>query len=185
LENEGIQYFSADLRSGEEIDFQVDFGQSLETVSEAIKHKRFKTALALNLLEHTFNPIHVLDNIIGLLEPGGTCVITTPVVWPLHDYPVDCWRINPNFYEQYCEQRSLRLIPELFEYLKYGPVRNNSEAYSLPPPACGWKRLYSRAIHKLFNTSGRGMLFPSHVSLGVVIRRMEGSRELRISRRKE
>lgn len=169
LEGQGIKYFGADLKAGPDVDFQVDIEQPLEIVRDVFKGKTFKTALALNLLEHTFEPIKILDNIFGLLEPEGICVITTPVVWPLHDYPVDCWRINPNFYEQYCERRSLRLFYDTFEYLKYGPVRNGDDRYTLPAPARGWKNLYSRGVHKLFNTCGRGMIFPSHISLGVAI----------------
>jgi len=169
LEAQGIKYFGADLSAGTAVDFQVDIGQPLENVREVFKGQTFKTALVLNLLEHTFEPIRVLDNIFALLDPEGNCVITTPVVWPLHDYPYDCWRINPNFYEQYCESRSFRLFDDLFEYLKYGPVKNGAGGYVLPSPARGWRLTYSRAIHKLFNTSGRGMFFPSHVSLGVVI----------------
>jgi SAM-dependent methyltransferase len=171
LEAQGIKYFGADLSAGTAVDFQVDIGQPFEVVREVFKGQTFKTALVLNLLEHTFEPIKVLDNIFALLDPEGSCVITTPVVWPLHDYPVDCWRINPNFYEQYCKSRSLRLFYDMFEYLKYGPVRNGDDSYTLPAPARGWRHFYSRAVHKLFNTSGRGMTFPSHISLGVVIRK--------------
>ena len=169
IQAHGIEYFGADLRSGPDVDFQVDIGQPLEIIRDVFNGNIFSTALVLNLLEHTFEPIKVLDNIFGLLGSEGTCVITTPVVWPLHDYPVDCWRINPNFYEQYCESRSLRLFYDSFEYLKFGKVRNGDESYTLPTPAHGWRQFYSRSIHKLFNTTGRGMMFPSHVSLGVVI----------------
>jgi len=169
LEQHGIEYLGADLSAGPGVDFQLDIAQPFEHVREVFSGRTFETILALNLLEHTFEPIKVLDNIMGLLRPGGNCVVTTPVVWPLHDYPYDCWRINPNFYEQYCESRSFRLFDDLFEYLKYGPVKNGAGGYVLPSPARGWRLTYSRAIHKLFNTSGRGMFFPSHVSLGVVI----------------
>lgn len=171
LRQRGIEYFGADLRPGPNVDFSVNFGESFESINQVLQGRSFKTVLALNLLEHTFNPIDILDNIFRFLDVEGNCVITTPVVWPLHDYPVDCWRINPNFYEQYCQARSLDLVYDLFEYLAHGPVRNGSHAYCLPAPAEGWKHVYSRVVHKLFNTSGRGMFFPSHVSVGVVIRK--------------
>src|SRR5258705_12307798 len=169
IQAHGIEYFGADLTSGPDVDFQVDIGQPLEIIRDVFNGTIFKTALVLNLLEHTFEPVKVLDNIFALLDPEGSCVITTPVVWPLHEYPVDCWRINPNFYEQYCKSRSRRLYYDMFEYLKYGPVKNGAGGYVLPSPARGWRLTYSRAIHKLFNTSGRGMFFPSHISLGVVL----------------
>jgi SAM-dependent methyltransferase len=169
LSSQGIEYFGADLGAEPGVHFQVDLGRSFAEVDEVFRGQTFKTVMLLNVLEHTFEPIRVLDNVFALLDPDGVCVITTPVVWPLHDYPVDCWRINPNFYERYCESRSLHLFDDMFQYLKYGPVRNGFEAYSLPAPARGWRHFYSRGVHKVFNTTGRGMVFPSHISLGVVI----------------
>ncbi len=178
IQDAGIEYVGSDLVANEFVDVCVDFEESSEKVEAALGHAKYGSVLALNVLEHTFDPIRVLDNIINVLRPSGTCVIVTPTVWPLHDYPFDCWRINPNFYEQYCKRRSLILLDELFEYVGLHNVKDtvdDSGTYVLPAPSRSkFKMLRSRVIHKLFNTVGRGMMFPSCVATGVVIKKTKG-----------
>lgn len=170
-----IEYFGTDITGGEAIDYIVDFEDSTGAVREKFTGKDFGCILVLNVLEHTFNPIQVLDNVFSILRPKGTCIIITPTVWPLHDFPRDCWRINPNFYEEYCQRRSLNLLTDYFEYIGFHRVQERTDSagsYVLPSPArTGFKRLKSKVIHKLFNTCGRAMFFPSHVATGVVIER--------------
>jgi hypothetical protein len=141
-----------------QVDYIADFD------SEVHFDTQFGSVLACNILEHVFDPIRLLDQVLPLVRDRGTCVLTTPVVWPLHYYPLDCWRINPGFYTEYCKRRGLEL--SMMEYLGYGPVVGPEP--SLPSP----NNLWSRGIHKLFNTSGRGMVFPSHVSIGVVLKKV-------------
>lgn len=176
--NHGIQYFGTDMKKGERVDFVANFEDPPNKLSTVFKNiGGFSTILALNVLEHTFNPIRVLDNIVNLLVPNGICILVTPVVWSLHDFPYDCWRINPNFYEEYCRRNKLQLIDDYFEYVGFCKVRESKDFdsnYQYPKP---WhsqsklKVLFSRTVHKLFNTHGRGMFMPSHFSVGVVIRK--------------
>lgn len=174
VQDAGIEYVGTDLVANEFVDVCVNFEDPIEQIEAALGHARYGSVLALNVLEHTFDPIRVLDNIINVLRPSGTCVIVTPTVWPLHEYPFDCWRINPNFYEQYCQRRSLVLLDEYFEYVGMQKVKDTADingSYVLPAPTRSkFKMLRSRVIHKLFNTVGRGMMFPSCVATGVVIR---------------
>lgn len=169
----GIEYFGTDITGGAAVDYVVDFEESAETIREKLKGKQFGSVLVLNVLEHTFNPIKVLDNIFSIVRPKGTCIVITPTVWPLHDFPRDCWRINPNFYEEYCRRRSLNLLTDYFEYIGFYRVQERTDSagsYVLPAPArTDFKSLKSRVVHKLFNTCGRAMFFPSHVATGVVI----------------
>ncbi len=134
----------------------------------------FGSVLILNVLEHTFDPIRVLDNAATLLRPGGTLVSLTPSVWPLHNYPMDAWRILPNFYEEYAKRRGHELLESWFEYVGFGLVanfRNPDGSYCYPPPSrAGFRRWFSRAVHKVFNTYGRSMLQPSHVAVAAVFR---------------
>lgn len=168
-----IEYFGTDITAGEDVDYIVDFEDSAEAISDAFAGKRFGSVFVLNVLEHTFDPIQVLDNVFSILQAGGTCIIITPTVWPLHDFPRDCWRINPNFYEEYCKRRSLDLLTEYFEYIGFHGVQertDDSGSYVLPSPArSSFRRLKSKVVHKLFDTCGRAMFFPSHVATGVVI----------------
>lgn len=95
-------------------------------------------------------------------------------MWPLHNYPVDAWRILPNFYEEYAKRRGVDLIEEYFVYVGLGPVANFKNAdgsYGYPPPCRpGFRSALSRAVHKMFNTFGRGMFQPSHIAVAAVFR---------------
>jgi SAM-dependent methyltransferase len=173
-----IQYFGTDMVSGIGVDFIANFEDSPEKVRSVFTSiGKFSTILVLNVLEHTFNPIQVLDNVIELLETGGICVAVTPVLWPLHNYPDDCWRINPNFYEEYCRRKNLNLLTNYFEYIRFAKVKDLTDSennYQYPQPwhfKTRYSTLVSKFIHKLFNTHGRSMFFPSHVTVGCVIQK--------------
>lgn len=173
LEQAGIIHLGSDLKSHAGVDCVVNFEGSIEEVEKSVGYTRFGSVLVFNVLEHTFDPIRVLDNVFHILRLGGTCIVITPTVWPIHNYPIDCWRINPNFYEEYCKRRSCKLSEELFEYVGFHEIRRNMNAdgtYVLPLPSqTKSNTVKSRIVHKLFNTFGRGMLFPSHVASGVVM----------------
>jgi len=167
----GLRHFGTDMKAGEGVDFVADFERAGDmSVFDGVAP--FGSILILNVLEHTFDPIKILDNAISLLKPGGKCVVLTPSVWPLHNFPMDTWRILPNLYEEYARRRKLVLEPRFFDYVGRGPVQSFRDAngnYRFPAP-CGNKTrmLWSRIIHKMFNTCGRNMVLPSYVGLGAI-----------------
>jgi SAM-dependent methyltransferase len=168
----GLAYVGTDLREGNGVDVAANFEHSEDMA--AFGHiAPLGTILILNVLEHTFDPISVLDNARSLLRPGGALVVLTPAVWPLHNFPMDTWRILPNFYEEYARRRKMRLVDEHFEYIGYGRVarfRDEKNLYALPPPSQkSWRLLYGRVVHKALNTFGRSMFHPSHVAVGAVL----------------
>jgi SAM-dependent methyltransferase len=169
IEAAGLRYYGTDMSHGEGVDYQADFERPEEmAVFQPIVP--VGSVLILNVLEHTFDPIRVLDNAATLVRTGGSLVVSTPAVWPLHNYPMDAWRILPNFYEEYAKRRGWRLLERYFDYVGFGPVkdfRNPDATYSFPPPGKpGLRYGLSRAIHKTFNTFGRSMFQPSHIAVG-------------------
>ncbi|MEH2014678.1 MAG: methyltransferase domain-containing protein [Nostoc sp.] len=174
LQNAGLKYIGTDMYPGEGVDIVANFEDSEFEINKVFVNK-FSSILVLNVLEHTFDPIKVLDNVFSILEPNGTCVIITPTVWPIHDYPIDCWRINPTFYEEYSKRRSVYLLEEYFEYVGFYNVQTNinriAHTYVLPKPKKNkFELMYSKTIHKLFNTYGRSMSCASHIAVGAVIK---------------
>jgi hypothetical protein len=173
----GLQYLGTDLTTQHGADFAADFetGEGVPEIERA-HGSPFGTTLVLNVLEHTFNPIAVLDNAVSVTRPGGTVVMIAPAVWPLHGYPIDCCRLLPDWYRRFAATRSMSLDESVFEWVGLGRItefrdRNGNE--SMPPPASGnhgW-RLWSRVIHRGFRTFGRGMGFPSHLAIGAVMTR--------------
>ena len=130
--------------------------------------------LCLNVLEHTFNPITILDNLCGLLKPGGYLLISTPLMWPLHSYPYDFWRPLPNFYEQYATRNNLELPKDRFKYLGFGLVEEyatHSGTTGFPSPVNNKLRFnWGKLIHRLFNTFGRQYLYPNHLALALTLK---------------
>jgi SAM-dependent methyltransferase len=168
----GLQYFGTDLEKTPPVDFVADFERTEEmNVSSPVIP--LGSVLILNVHEHTFDPLRILDNAVSLLKPGGKCAVLTPSIWPIHNFPMDTWRILPNLYEEYAKRRGLTLDESFFEYIGYGAVetfRGTDENYSYPPPCQNKARFYwSRAIHKLFNTFGKSAFHPSHVAVGALL----------------
>ena len=168
---EGLQYYATDISLSQGIDYVADF-ESDDILTYFSGKVKFKSILVLNVLEHTFNPVRVLDNARKLLDKYGSLVVITPCIWPLHNYPIDCYRLLPNFYERYAEGREMTIDPTCFEFLGHGLIASNKGTngdYQFPLPGHGFFYWYSRGVHRILNTFGRGMTFPSHVAIGAVI----------------
>ena len=170
----GIQYYGADKVSGPAVDFVFNLDEAEESIVSTLSSVgKFGSVILANVLEHTFDPIRALDTACGILRPGGTCIIITPAVWPLHDFPIDCWRPMPSFYTEYATRRNLDILLDTFRYVGYGQVSGSVDRggeWVFPRPGKSavhyW---YSRILHRLFNTHGRGMRFPAHLAVGVVL----------------
>ena len=167
----GIDYFGTDMAAGPGVDYVANF----ETMTRDSFDRQFQCVLALNVLEHTFEPLKVADNALALVRPGGCLVLLTPAIWPLHEYPVDCYRLLPQWYEVYAKTRGLQVVREHFRFLPGGTIdafRSGKGEYAFPPPSGSAGKLWrSRLVHRLFRTTGRGMATPIHVAIGAVLRR--------------
>lgn len=168
----GMDYVGTDIMEGPNVDVAADFGGSSVSIQSLFApYAPFGTVIIANVLEHTFNPIQVLDNAVSVLKSKGLCITVTPSVWPLHGFPQDYWRINPDFYRRYAGERGIQLLEQYFEYVGIGPIPATDNV-SLPRPAGRPFRFWkSKIVHRAFNTFGRGMMFPSHVAIGAVFRK--------------
>lgn len=170
----GLEYVASDMHAAPGVDIVLNFED--ESGTEAIAaQRRFGAVLILNVLEHTFEPTRILDNALKLLEPGGSLVVITPIAWALHDYPKDFVRLMPHWYERYAESRKLDLLRNWFEYVGRGPVSDfthpDGQLFLPPPKGSDAKRLYSSAVHKLFNTTGRNFSASINEAVGAVFRK--------------
>lgn len=178
VQEAGLQYYGTDLSESPSVDFVADFEKpgDMKVFSQA---DSFGSVLILNVLEHTFDPITILNNATVLVKPGGNLIIITPTIWYLHNYPMDTYRLLPNFYEEYSRRNGLILEETCFEWVGIGKVRNyrDPEGRYVYPRATrsNLRDVYSRIVHKVFNTTGRGMWWPSLLAIGVVLTKPDSS----------
>ncbi len=168
-------YHATDIAPSHGVDFVADFSDA-RGVSAAFGRRQFGCVLVLNVLEHTFDPIIILDNALALTKEGGHVVVITPATWSLHKYPIDCCRLLPDWYIQYSLTRDCTLIRKFFWFIGVGEVDRyvddvGNHAFPVPYHSAPVRRWFSRLIHKLFNTFGRGMAFPSHIAIGAVLQK--------------
>ncbi len=63
LQEAGLEYFGTDRVSGPAVDYVIDFEKSYHEIRQKLPRAgEFGTILVLNVLEHTFEPLKVLDN---------------------------------------------------------------------------------------------------------------------------
>lgn len=73
----------------------------------------FDTVLCTQVLEHVANPAQVLTEAARVLKPGGTLILTAPMVWPLHEEPFDFFRYTQYGLRQLLTGAGLEVVEEL------------------------------------------------------------------------
>jgi len=58
------------------------------------KSDYFDTVLAIEVLEHIQNPQKAIDEMMRILKPGGTCIISTRFIHAYHPGPKDYYRFT-------------------------------------------------------------------------------------------
>lgn len=54
----------------------------------------FDSILCNQVLEHVFNPDEFVEQLVGVLKPGGRLLLTVPFVWDEHEQPFDYARYS-------------------------------------------------------------------------------------------
>lgn len=68
------------------------------------------TAMATEVLEHSFYPAQTLKEIYRVLKPGGLFFFTVPFLWPLHETPYDAYRYTPFSLKMHLEEAGFNQI---------------------------------------------------------------------------
>jgi len=106
----GVGYLGADIQAGPNVDVVLDIAGAFADVDRALSGNRFDLVMSLNTLEHIFEPIKALDNMLGLARPGGYLLVAAPMVWEPHEWPRDFCRLLPDFFKKYAEARGLTVV---------------------------------------------------------------------------
>ncbi len=84
------QYTGCDLRPGPGVDRLEDLHRL--KLPDGIA----STVLCLDTLEHVRNPVQAVSELLRVLAPGGTLVLSVPLDFPIHAHPDDYWRLTPS-----------------------------------------------------------------------------------------
>lgn len=74
---------------GKRADIYYD-GKTIPLADASVDH-----VFAAEVFEHVFNPVELFREILRVLKPGGTFLMTCPFIWPLHEEPYDYARYTP------------------------------------------------------------------------------------------
>jgi SAM-dependent methyltransferase len=85
----GQPYIGCDMRAGPGVDRIEDLGE-LSLADESAR-----TIICVDTLEHVFEARRAADELVRVLAPGGTILVTTPFEFHIHGYPNDYWRLTP------------------------------------------------------------------------------------------
>lgn len=83
------QFIGTDMRAGPGVDRVED----LRGLSFA--EAEVGSAICLDTLEHCEDPRQACHEMHRVLRPGGVCVISSVMLFPIHAYPNDYWRFTP------------------------------------------------------------------------------------------
>lgn len=89
LEISGVDWKHMPWKTYKTVDYP-DFDICKDSLPE-----EFDVVLAEQVWEHLPYPGRAVRNVLKMLKPGGTFMLTTPFMIKLHPYPLDCTRWTP------------------------------------------------------------------------------------------
>jgi SAM-dependent methyltransferase len=70
----------------------------------------FDVVLAAQVIEHVRRIWQWMPEVARVLKPAAKLVILSPISWPHHPAPYDCWRIYSDGMRALCDEAGLRTI---------------------------------------------------------------------------
>ena len=123
--NLGLSYLGCDIKEGTDVDVICDI-TSGSNVKTTFGKDLFDLVICMNVLEHVYRPINALENMCSLLSPTGYLLVVVLVVWDLHDFPADFYRLNPDFFKIFASHNALRILENSMLF----PLRENRQFFS-------------------------------------------------------
>lgn len=99
---------------------------SREEYTYPIEDDTFDIVLSGQVMEHVKNIWSWVDELKRITKKDGLIIIISPISWPYHEAPVDCWRIYPEGMTTLMEEKGLKVIKCLFESLEKDLLKRNT-----------------------------------------------------------
>ncbi len=74
------------------------------------KDESFDTILCTQVLEHVFEPFHAFNEMKRILRFGGVVIIGTPLIYWIHEAPVDYFRYTRYFYQKVAKMHDFEIL---------------------------------------------------------------------------
>jgi SAM-dependent methyltransferase len=107
--NQGKKFVGIDIINGHDVDFLCDITDEIDKIN-TILNQKFELIIAMNVLEHIFDPVKAIKNMNNLLNDNGYIIIAVPLIWDLHAYPYDYYRLLPDFFRKIAEIENLTIL---------------------------------------------------------------------------
>jgi SAM-dependent methyltransferase len=114
IAKQGLRYIGLDLRQGPDVDLVCDITEDILSLHTRLAYEKFDLIICMNVLEHLYEPMKALNNMKQLLREYGYVIIVTPLVWDLHDWPFDFYRLNPDFFIRYAQENNFTILEGTF-----------------------------------------------------------------------
>ncbi|TAF46999.1 MAG: class I SAM-dependent methyltransferase [Sphingobacteriales bacterium] len=83
-----------------------------------IPDEQYDIVVSGQVIEHVQDIWLWLTEMKRILKKGGMIFIISPISWPYHEAPLDCWRIYPSAYEAMAHKLNIELVFSKFETLE-------------------------------------------------------------------
>jgi SAM-dependent methyltransferase len=70
----------------------------------------YDIVLAGQVIEHVRKPWLWIKEVARVCRPGGLAITISPVSWPYHEAPIDCWRAYPEGMKALFEEAGLHVL---------------------------------------------------------------------------
>lgn len=91
----------------------------------------YDVVLSGQVMEHVKKIWLWIGELERVCKPGGYVAIISPVSWPYHEAPVDCWRIYPEGMKALLDDTSLEIVDCHFESLECPQYKRHTPGRSL------------------------------------------------------
>ena len=91
VESKGWSYVGLDIVDGPNVDVV-----STDPFYYPFPRWSFEVVISGSTMEHVTAVWEWVPELARLLRPGGLLAICTVTCWPIHRYPLDCWRVLPD-----------------------------------------------------------------------------------------
>ncbi len=126
----------------------------------AIQNGTYDIVLSGQVMEHVKKIWLWVAELERICKPGGKVAIISPVSWPYHEAPVDCWRIYPDGMKSLLEDfTSLEL-----EHCNFESLETPHYSRHMPGMSIEWVSSKLRKFYKVFGPLG----FPVQKSYDLV-----------------